>query len=308
LAGQRLDVDAVLVLVGAAQAFGGHPAGDSLEERPAEPTEGEFVVRLNELYYGGVRIDNLRAKVQADAKAIGVTGISLSPGSGNLTGAVTFSRVDGRVENIVADFQLQEIDLQFVDDMILKEPRGIRGIVTGSVSGDAPFGTGREIVAGATGTIQLSGRDGSLGKSGVADTVVKILKTTEIFALKMPSFKNNGLTYDTASTKLRLDNGVMGIYETVLGSTSYAMDIGGSIDFANDSSDVVVVARVLESISSLVERVPGLRDVVSAGTDLAAVRVRVTGSPYEPEVGVIGGASAVKPIQKVTNKLRRLVQ
>ncbi|MDP7640580.1 MAG: hypothetical protein QGG73_12865, partial [Candidatus Hydrogenedentes bacterium] len=92
LAGQRLDVDAVLVLVGAAQAFGGHPAGDSLEERPAEPTEGEFVVRLNELYYGGVRIDNLRAKVQADAKAIGVTGISLSPGSGNLTGAVTFSR------------------------------------------------------------------------------------------------------------------------------------------------------------------------------------------------------------------------
>ena len=308
LGGEKLDVDAVLVLVGAAQAFGDNQRSEAPEQQhPSEPFEGQFTVRLNRVYYNGGHVDNVRAQVHADAKDIRVTGISLRPGSGNLTGAVTIGQLDSNARNIVADFQLEAADLQIIDDMLLEEPRGIRGIVSGSINLAGPFGTGRETLAGANGTVQLDARDGSMGKMGAAGAVVKMLKTTEIFALKIPSFKEKGLTYDTASTKLRIEDGLMSLHETTLNSTAYAMQASGSVNFAKDSMDVVVLARVLESVSSLVSRIPGLRDVVSAGTDLAAVRMNVSGSPYEPEVAIIGGASAVKPVKKMKKAIQRLV-
>jgi hypothetical protein len=308
LGGEKLDVDAVLVLVGAAQAFGDNQRSEAPEQQhPAEPFEGQFTVRLNRVYYHGGHVDDVRAQVHADAKAIRVTGISIRPGSGSLTGAVTLGRLDGNVRSIVADFQLDAVDLRIIDDMILEEPRGVRGILSGSINLSGPFGTGRETLAGANGTIQLDARDGSMGKMGAAGAVVKMLKTTEIFALKIPSFKEKGLSYDTASTKLRIENGMMSLHETALNSTAYSMQASGSVDFAKDSMDVVVLARVLESVSSLVSRIPGLRDVVSAGTDLAAVRVQATGSPYEPEVAIVGGASAVQPVKKMKKAIQRLI-
>ncbi len=179
--------------------------------------------------------------------------------------------------------------------------------MSGSINLDGPSGTGREFLAGVNGTIQLDARDGSMGKMGAAGAVVKMLKTTEIFALKIPSFKEKGLTYDTASIKLRMENGVMSLHETTLNSTAYSMQASGSVNFAKDSMNVAVLARVLESVSSLVSRIPGLRDVVTAGTDLAAVRVNVSGSPYEPQVAVVGGASTVKPVKKMKKTIRRLI-
>jgi uncharacterized protein YhdP len=307
LGGETLDVDAVLVLVGAAQAFGGNQKSEAAEQQPSEPFEGQFTVRLNRVYYHGGHVDNVRAQVHADAKAIRVTGISFRPGSGNLTGAVTIGRLDSNARNIVADFQLDAVDLRIIDDMLLEEPRGIRGTVSGSINLDGPFGTGREFLAGINGTIQLDARDGSMGKMGAAGAVVKMLKTTEIFALKIPSFKEKGLTYDTASIKLRMENGMMSLHETTLNSTAYSMQASGSVNFTKDSMDVAVLARVLESVSSLVSRIPGLRDVVSAGTDLAAVRVNLLGSPYEPQVAVVGGASAVKPVKKMKKAIQRLI-
>ncbi len=307
LGGETLDVDAVLVLVGAAQAFGDSQRSEAPEQHPSEPFEGQFTVRLNRVYYHGGYVDNVRAQVHADTKAIRVTGISFRPGSGNLTGAVTIGQLDSNARNIVADFQLDTVDLRIIDDMLLEEPRGIRGTVSGSINLDGPSGTGREFLAGVNGTIQLDARDGSMGKMGAAGAVVKMLKTTEIFALKIPSFKEKGLTYDTASIKLRMENGVMSLHETTLNSTAYSMQASGSVNFAKDSMNVAVLARVLESVSSLVSRIPGLRDVVTAGTDLAAVRVNVSGSPYEPQVAVVGGASTVKPVKKMKKTIRRLI-
>jgi len=321
--GKKLDVEAIAKLVDAARAFRPAPESDPAASGPprslwAEPIIGEFTVNLDEFYYNRGRLQAVAFRVLGEARAIRVPEFSARTGDGTVLGSFVVLPGDATDAVVKSAVKWSAFDGKTFSNLLFREDRGFFGVLNGELTFDAPFGDYKTMLAGASGSIRWAGNDGSLGSVGAAGKLLTALRATEIIMLKVPSLKDQGLTYKTWNGEIVMTNGVMNLKETQLDGGAYAITGTGTVDFAAEQTNVETFTRVLESVGKVVGSVPIIGNIATAvSTDLVGVPVNFSGSPYDLKVSVVtatGKSVATAPLRAgegvlkaVGEGLRRLI-
>ncbi len=208
----------------------------------------------------------------------------------------------GTPNTLTLDMIFQQMDLQLLDDLLFQEPRGFRGATSGPVKLSLPLASGQQLYRGINGTVDLQAEKGSYGKHGYATKVLAVLKSTEVVRLRIPSLKDEGLTFQKSGLKLAAENGRMTIEKFTLDDPAYAMGGNGVLDFPADSMEVLLGLNILESVTGIAEKVPvvgQVLDVLKSGTGF---RIRASGSPFDPKVRLEPG---LLPVDKEPELLKK---
>ena len=281
--GPQLDVNAVQELVA-------QWTTTDDKEVPADADEGastgtalsiEAEVDLDKVLYRRadsdrtLTVSNVMADVAYNDAGLNITNISATPYNGQLTGAVAYSN-DAILD---MNLHLQEVAARSLDDLFFVEPLGITGAITGDVALRMPID--EDPAAGMSGTIELSAVKGTLGEMGIATQILDLLRTIQIWNLLSGWNRENGLIYDTLSTKITANEGVMTIEQLRLKNNYLVIGANGTVDFARLTSDVPIAIEVLEGVFKPVQAVPVVGQ--TAG-NVGVIEAKMTGSPYEPDV------------------------
>ncbi|MCH8205197.1 MAG: AsmA-like C-terminal domain-containing protein [Candidatus Hydrogenedentes bacterium] len=317
LRGAALDLDWVRVLANGAASFTSHreePApGDSLWD---DPLLGEFYVHLDKIYYRRGEMDAMTARVLAGPDAIRIQDLSLRPYSGKLTGTIDIVPGGDTDAVVRAELKLDEIDGRIFDEILYDEPGEVHGTISATVSVSAPLGAPKAMIAAANGRAVWTATEGSLGKLGFATKLLTALKTVEVINLKVPSLRDEGLTYNTFTGEVQINSGVMALKNVLLDGGAYELEADGQVDFAQEEIDVTVHVHVLESVSKIIEKVPVIGEITKLTTDLVGVTVLMKGSPYDLETVVVPGGDSIlentkeigeKAIEGVTKVIKKLI-
>ena len=308
LSGEKLDLNPIMAVVEEVQALtvdGALDEGVEQEQGVDAPSDtgvpllGTFAIELSELYYRRGRIDALRLNVSADADGIRYSEISLHPTSGSVSGGVYVPAATNDSGLMSINLAVSEVDTRDIDALLYEEPSKYEGIVSGQIDFRAPMTDGTIVMSGANGVVEWDSLDGTLGQLGLATKLLTVLKTTQIIMLKAPSLRDEGLTYDTWVGRLTFDGGVMQVEDTKLQSTSYAMVMGGEVDFTVEDTDITIFVQVLESIGGVMKKIPVVGRLTEVTTDHIGVRVGVSGSPYEPVFKVTSASSIVENVTEL---------
>ncbi len=255
------------------------------------PITGAFTVDLGEVYYRRGKLDNVSFRILGEDRAVRIPEISARTGEGTILGSIVILP-DERTDAIVKSaLKWNALDGRAINDMLFPQDRGFYGTMNGELTFDAPLGDYKEMLANGSGSARWSAKQGSVGSAGFAGKLLAALRTTEIIMLKVPSLKDQGLSYKTWTGEIVMTNGVMDLRETQLDGGAYTVTGTGTIDFATEKTNVETFTRVLESVGKVVGSVPIIGDIATAvSTDLVGVPVSIHGSPYDPQASIMGAA------------------
>ncbi|MCH7959070.1 MAG: AsmA-like C-terminal domain-containing protein [Candidatus Hydrogenedentes bacterium] len=295
LTGEALDLNALNVFwdAGASLAWRGRRGlNKRVNQQPDsdEPFIGEFKLDLGHVFYGRGRVDEVHALVVGDTEGLHFNDLTVRVYTGTVEGTIDLSPVTDEERTISVALALRNPELRILDEMAFDEPRGFFGIIDGELEFEAPWDSPVPIIEGATGSFAWTAQDGSFGQLGFATQLLSVLRTTELIALRLPSLRDDGLTYGTCSGTLTIEDGLMRLEEVTLDSSSYAMAAAGIVDWPADTMDVEVRVGVLETLGRILDKVPLLRKAAAITTDLIGVTVHGKGSPFEPDFRVVPGA------------------
>lgn len=286
ITGKKFDLNAVLAMASAMKALR-TSSGQGKEATPAQGITGAFSFDLESAFFRRARLDNVRADVEMTPEVIRVRNFSGRPYSGALTGTIDIVPARDPVPGSVqVHLKMDSIDGRFLDEILFAEPRGLAGAFSGNVSLQAPNRPGEEAMAGASGDVSFAAREGSFGKMGFATQILSAIKSADFIRLRMPSFKDEGLTFTTCAGSFSMRKGVLTLQQTSLVSPPFTMEAQGAVDFPRKNTNVVVHVGVLESVAGLTERIPVIGGAVSTAASVAGVELHVEGSPYNPTVRV----------------------
>jgi len=290
--GNQLDVDAVTAAVDGFSGKQDKEAGESSvsegggAERPWPGLDVD--VQLASVHYRNARIGNVRAAVTGRDGVYDISNLAMAPGAGRITGTaqVRMSK-DDSPSTVAMDLALRDVDLSVVDGLAFSEPRGLKGLTTGTVRIEAPFGGGINPTNGATGTVAFVSRNGTLGSMGIATQILTVLRATEIIRLRVPSLRDEGLAFDTCEARAVLDDGFMTLEDFSMKSPTLAMVARGTIDFPRDYADMEVDVHFLQMATQVLDIVR-LDDVAEQIRKQSSYRLSVTGPPTNPKVSIQG--------------------
>ncbi len=302
LAGETLDLDALAVFWDMAKAL---RTDEKSAPAPAasKPLEGEFAIALNHVYFHGEPLEQVRADVGLFPEAIRVPNLALGLGEGAITGTLEMTRAaQDQYGTFAAALSLENVGIEAIDRVAFPEPRGMAGSLSGTVRFSAPVGAGPPVMNAANGAVELEATSGTFGKLGLATKLLTVLRTTEVFSLRLPSFKDTGLVYDTCQTTMAMENGVLTIKQFTLNSPSLELTAAGTVDFPGDATNLGVRANLFEGITGVVSRVP----VVGAGVEkmkkVTGLRLSGKGSPYDIKFRVAPGQRVEGLVEKTEQK------
>jgi len=282
LTGKQVDLNALRAMTAAI------PAAPTPEESapagftPPEGLAGELDVDVGTLFFRRGRLDRVQAHVSADREAIRVRDLRCRPYTGAATGRIELTGLwpppGGRMR---LDLELDGVDARIIDEVLFAEPRGFHGTLSGRAQFDVPLGDAQQTLAGATGQAVFAAEKGSFGRLGFATKLLTVLRATEVFRLRAPALKDEGLSYDTCHGSLSMEKGFMTLEGVTLARPSYTMEAAGTIDFPHDVSNVDVNVSFLEGMRGIMQHIPVLGDATSK---LTGLMLTVRGSPYDPVV------------------------
>ena len=315
--GKSLDLDVFLEIFYAVRSF---EAKDELADSSGqslwdEPRSGTFIIALDKVQLRRGYFENVRARIQAEAKRIRVRNMHAKAYAGSITGSMDIVPAENAPALVRARFVLDSVDTKSLDDFLFDEPRNIYGTLSGSLNVTAPLGDAKQMLAGSKGAANWVATDGSWGKLGFATKLLTALKTVEVINLRAPSLRDKGLVYRSFTGKAAFDDGSMTLSEVFLDGGAYAMDARGGINFSSEETNIRVYTRVLESVSRAVKWIPLAGGVVRTGTNQFGIAMRMSGSPYDMQAEIVPGGSVVgagvglvvKGLKKVENSATKLI-
>lgn len=296
----QLDINAITELQRAAR---------TREEAPAQPAagakaegggfHGRVDVRAEQLIYRKAVFNDVRASVIGEGNRITVPSLSLRPEQGVATAEVVVARENaGAPWVVVGKADLDGIGASILDGLVFKEPRGLTGQVSGQLAFRIPMLPDTPPVNAASGEAVLKAKDGSFGRMGIATKILNVMRTAEIFRLRMPSIQDEGLTYDTAEFTGKMTEGVLRIDDFALERPSFGLAAEGIVNFPKDEMRVEVNVFPFQTVTGLAERVPIIGRAVSELKKLTPLGIVAQGSPFDPTVmpgAVVPGAQAATP-------------
>jgi hypothetical protein len=292
LTGRTLDINAILAVW---RELRPQPEEDQPDQTvmqavlpgDQEPwVQGEIEVALDQVLFEDAALAQVRTRIVLKDRDVSFQDLRLVPGEGEVTGRLDIKQVVGKGPTVYdIEIELDRVDAGVIEDLREgDEQRDIEGTVSGDIDLTLTEQEGESIFAGADGTVNLTARDGTFGKMGFATKVLGLMQATGILSLRAPFQRHGGLFYRTVDTELEFDDGVMEIEEAELRAASYTMRARGTVDFDQLESDVRVNVDLLEGATGLIEKVPVVGDIIGLAKRPFDVRLRLTGSPYDPTV------------------------
>jgi len=313
--GARFDLDALFELqdslANLGRAWGVYePATADSRSLWDDPIVGDATITVDSVHYGRGQLQDVNARIIGDGSSFRVRDLHARPGTGAVTGTIAIVPGDDHDAVVRSAFTWEDVDTAVVDSLFSQADRGVYGTISGELTFDAPMGNVKDMLATGTGTLSWNAREGSLGKLGVATKLLAALKSTEIINLRAPVLRDRGLVYYTFDGSADIVGGRATLGTTMLDGGAYKMVPTGTVNFAEDTTDVTVSVGLLQSVGNVVERVPIVGGVVTGlTTDNVRVAVKLTGSPYDLRASLLGatGKSIVRtPVDIGENVVRGL--
>jgi len=281
--GEKLDFNALAPILAMVSALRSQTAA-STTSTASTATSGIFDVDIQSLFFRRATIEDVRAKILIENEAIHVKDLACRPYGGTLTGTADFMHLgEPKRPCLVLDLAMDTIDARAIDEILFEKPRHFAGILSGKAALTVPLDI-EEPINGATGSVVFTAKNGTFGKLGFATKMLAVLQATDVLRLRLPSFKDKGLTYDTCTGTFTIKDGFMTVEGVQLKNPSLAMDAAGTVDFPELDTDVLVRLNLLKSVTGLVENVPVIGGVTEKVTGYAGWHLLIKGSPYDPNV------------------------
>ncbi|MDH3284546.1 MAG: hypothetical protein OEQ13_07375, partial [Acidobacteriota bacterium] len=273
ITGAALDVDLVRALVGEVRALLPEPAPE------AAPMRGTLAVKLDRIRAGRSEARGLGTEIRFDGKDVHVPAFDLETYEGRVSGALDLVAQPEGPRRLDLKLDVTGVTGRFLDDFFFGEaPRAIRGVYSGTLAFTAPLADDlKAMLAAGDGRLSWSARDGSFGKLGFATKIVTVLRASQALRLRLPALKDEGLVFDTVKADFPMQKGRLRIEFFELDTTSYAINAGGSLDFAQDRSDVPIELNATKGLTAFLEKLPVAGDALQ----IVNVRLHATGSPYD---------------------------
>ena len=298
IGGRQLDVNALLPVWRTAAAFRSaaetHTAPQMRKAPgpPASPITGTFEIDLGSVFFRRGRLDDVRAQAVVNGDRLEVRNLSLRPYAGSVQGRIDIAAPgEDAARMVTADLQLDQVDARIVDELGFEEPRGFAGTIDGTVQLVFPVGAGLDPLDHMSGSIVFHGRNGTFGKFGMTTKLLTALRATEVFRLRLPTFRDEGLVYDTCHGSLALEDGVMTLDHMEIESPTLRISAKGTVDFPQDATNVECQVALLGAVTGIME-VIGLDKVAKDVREHSGFHATVTGPPRDPEVRLSGGRAA----------------
>lgn len=306
--GDALDMNAIEKTVETILAAA--PKPDELADPPpakpimlAEDIEpGRFTIDIGKVMFHRATFTDVRATAESDKNGIRIRDINITPYSGAITGRVDVSPNANREAILRITIDAKQADSRFMDEIVYAETHDMKGPWDAKIQFTGPlYDDYKAVLAHGDGIVNINGVNGSLGEFGIATDIMRVLRTSRIINLKAPKLREQGLAYDTFTVSANLTAGVLTFSIFDIDGGSYFIQGEGFADFAQETMNVKILTRVLESVGNVLKRVPLLGNSIKRlTTDIVAVYIGVTGSPYDPQVSSLGetGAGMVTGIFK----------
>ncbi|HOJ32907.1 MAG TPA: AsmA-like C-terminal region-containing protein [Candidatus Hydrogenedentes bacterium] len=281
---------------------------DSAEPPPdkSQKSTGSLFVDLDHFFYRRGRFDDVHAEILVEPSLIDIRNIKARPYSGSVTGSIDITRpATNEVRQVRLDLQVEGAPARIIDEIAFLEPRSFTGTFNGAILLGFPVVSDANPLNGATGMIEFDAQNGSYGKLGMTTRLLSALRATEIFRLRIPSFRDEGLVYDTSAGTAEFRNGVMTLHTFEAKNSSFQLTAGGTIDFPRNRTDLVAEVALLGAVTGPMESV-GLRGTAQTIRNYSSLRFTVTGPPTEPVVRPTTGPVVNKVIDTVRSSERTL--
>ncbi len=285
--GDKLNLNALEVMYDSARAL------YKAKGRPQAPEAvaghlltGRVNLDIRSLYYRRGRVDDVTGRLVLQPDRMRLEELAFRIGRGRVTGEAWLRYRSGNTPaRVAARLQAKDIDLKVVDDLVLEEPRGMRGTADVNLAVRFPVGTGKAWQQGLDGALVFSARDGTYGHLAHGGALLALLKTTRLFRLKLPQYREQGLSFKTTAGRIEMARGVVILDPFVLDAGSHAMDGELRIDYPADTIQGEMRFYILESVTGLLDRVPGLGGAAEALKARSGLRIAVRGTPEKPVFG-----------------------
>jgi len=302
--GRQLDINGVEALLEALAQYRGTDAREPEAGAEAVPASdprdneesflGTFTANLETLLYRQAHFTNASATVTVQDRYIQVDNLHLARDGGGITGTIAIN--SGRpVGRFATELAVVNVPAQVIDELAFVEPRGLQGILNGTVMLEMPAGEGINPAHGLSGRIAFTGENGTFGRLGIATQILSVLRATEITRLRIPGLRDEGLTYDTCRANVVMNNGLMTFEEMVIRTPTYLIAVQGTINFPANETELLVHVNLLESVLSAGDLVPGVRELADRLRAAGGMRILVTGPPDNPSTSygfgppIVGG-------------------
>ena len=284
--GEKLDLNAILAMWDAGKVFRSpeNTVTPDKDKPGASVFRSRLDVDLKSLFYRRARFDAVRANVETVGGTTHIRDLSATPYTGQVRGAIdVVSSVGATPGQTTLNLQFEGIDARVIDELLFKEPREFSGTLTGTALYTIPTGTGVNTMSAMTGRTVFTGQNGSFGKLGFATKMLSVLKATDVLRLRLPSLKDEGLTYETCQAALTLDKGMMTVDQGRLRSPQFEMQGQGTLDFLGEQGDLKIRVNYLESVTGILEGTPIIGKAMGAMGTAAGAEIYMKGSVYNPE-------------------------
>ena len=276
LSGKKLDINTFPSVVGALL----YGLGKTDEQEQTLPYQITAV--FDEVLYKNTNFSDVSADITPQNKTITIRNIVAIPYSGKMTASID---VDSSV--FAMNTLLDAADAQVVDEILFSDnPRGLRGAITGPLKFSVPLNHESHPINGTDCEGQLTVRDGTLGKMGVATRLLSALDASKLFKLRLPSFKDKGLTFNSCTIDFVMNDGVLFLKNLTLESPSFAMDVTGTVDFPKQKMHLLIQAYMLEGVTNLIGNVPVVGGIAERLKKLTPVSLLAVGPPDNPQIHI----------------------
>ncbi len=287
--GQQLDINGVENLFAAVKEYQGEPsepadvtpASSPAHSDAAEPFTGSFSANLDALIYRQAHFTNASATVVAQNGHIQVENLRLDRNGGSITGTLTMASGEPTGQ-FSTEMVVTNVPAQVIDELAFVEPRGLKGNLNGTVILQMPTGEGVDPTHGMSGSIEFTGENGTFGKLGIATQILTVLRATEITRLRLPSVRDEGLSFDRCRGTITMNQGLMTVQDMEIRTPTYLIAARGTINFPANDTELLVHVNLLESVLSAGDLVPGVREVADHLRSAGGMRILVTGPPDNP--------------------------
>ena len=293
--GKQLDLNAFNALWDTVAAFrtehASEPEASHGEGQSGAAPEGTFTVDLEELLYRRGLFRNAHAVMEFGDGEVHVQDLAAEAYEGTIAGTATIASPDARGARTVSlKLDLQDMNVRLIDDVCFATPREFAGIVDGTIDLAFPVGGGIVPMHEANGSIRFEARKGSFGKIRVITRLLAILRTTEIFQLRFPSLKDEGLAYDTCTGSVRFENGVATIPEILAENPTMKLLAQGTIDAPKNETNLAFQVSLLGAVTGLIDKV-GLDSIAEGVRKYSSFHLAATGPIEDPTVRITKGAA-----------------
>lgn len=314
--GAKLNLNALTAMSDAFTAFQentaaappGEPAPAPAPETAPKPgwkrtITGDIAMNIQEVLYHRATIQDVRADIAIRPEDTSVDNLTMRLYSGALKGSMRWTPDAAAPGQMEVKATLENADMRILDELLFDETRAITGTVSGNVDLRFPYGKDAQPFNGLNGAVSFEAKDGSYGRMGFATKLLTLLKTTEIFRLKLPSFSDKGLTFTTSTGKMAVKDGVMALEQFTLTDKAYAIEAKGTVDFPQDTTKVEGRMHPLESVTGIVGGIPIIGDTLNLLKKTTGIPLYASGSPFDPTIGVEPGGKAGKEVKKAAESI-----